>query len=283
MSAHAGLQTQTVTPPDAQSGQPSPRSPRVSIITVCFNSARTIRDAIESVLSQDYPDIEHVVIDGGSVDGTVQMLEEYRDRIAVLVSEPDRGIYDAMNKGLRLATGDVIGLLNSDDFYTDAAVVSDLVATMIGADAQAVFADLIYVDPSDVRRVRRYYDSGEWHPSKFRFGWMPAHPTLFVRSECYARAGLFSMDYQIAADFEMLVRLFHREAISYAYLDRPVVKMRVGGASMWGLRRSWRINREIVRACRANGIWTAMPLVLLKMPAKLMSVLMPGKRRQQRA
>lgn len=278
-----GLQTRTVTPSEARSGHVASRSPRVSIITVCFNSVRTIRDAIESVISQDYPDIEYLIIDGGSDDGTVQILEEYRDRIAVLVSEPDLGIYDAMNKGMRLATGDVVGLLNSDDFYTDAEAVSDLVAAMTRAETDAVFADLIFVDPANLGRARRYYDSGDWHPARFRFGWMPAHPTLFVRRECYARVGPFSMEYRVAADFEMLVRLFHRHAISYTYLERPVVKMRVGGASRWGLRRTWVINREIVRACRSNGIWTAMPLVLLKIPAKLMSILIPSKRRKRRA
>jgi glycosyltransferase involved in cell wall biosynthesis len=255
-------------------------SPSVSIITVCLNSARTIRDAIESVLSQDYPGIEYIVIDGGSIDGTVEIVEQYRERIAVFISEPDRGIYDAMNKGIRLATGDVVGLLNSDDFYTDASAVSDLIAAMTRAEADAVYADLIYVDPLDVGRARRYYDSGRWNPSRFRFGWMPAHPTLFVRRECYARVGLFSMDYRIAADFEMLVRLFHRGRASYTHLERPVVKMRAGGASMWGLRRSWRINREIVSACRANGIWTMLPLVLLKIPIKLLGVFFPTKQRR---
>jgi glycosyltransferase involved in cell wall biosynthesis len=274
----AGLRTRTVTPSDAPSGQLSPRSPKVSIITVCFNSVRTIRDTIESVLSQDYHPIEYIVVDGGSTDGTVEIIRQYQDRIDTFVSEPDRGIYDAMNKGIGLATGDVVGMLNSDDFYTDPRVVSDLIAAMGRAGVDAVFADLVYVDASDLGRVRRYYDSSGWHPGRFRFGWMPAHPTLFVRRESYARCGSFSLDYRIAADFEMLVRLFHRGATTYTYVQRAVVKMRVGGVSTRGLWHSWIINREIVRACRANGIWTTLPVVLLKIPAKLLGVLFPNRR-----
>lgn len=253
----------------AQPLQPS----KVSIITVCFNSSATIRETIESVLSQDYSAIEYIIVDGGSTDGTVAIIQEYRDRIQAFVSEPDRGIYDAMNKGIRLATGAIVGMLNSDDIYVDSHVVTELVGAMEQADVDAVFADLLYVDKVDTARVRRYYDSSRWKPSRFRFGWMPAHPTLLIKRERYAGCGLFSLDYRIAADFEMLVRLFHRDRATYTHVGRPVVKMRAGGISTRGLRHSWIINREIVRACRANGIWTTLPLVLLKTPAKLLGLL----------
>jgi glycosyltransferase involved in cell wall biosynthesis len=252
--------------------QPS-QAAKVSIITVCFNSSRTIRDAIESVLSQDYSPIEYIVVDGGSTDGTAEIIRQYGSRIRTFVCEPDKGIYDAMNKGIGLATGEIVGFLNSDDFYIDSHVVTDLVGAMERNSVDAVFADLIYVDKSDVGRIRRYYDSSRWNPKRFRFGWMPAHPTLLVKRECYVRCGLFSLGYQIAADFEMLVRLFHRGRATYTYVRRPVVKMRAGGTSTRGFRHSWIINREIVRACRANGIWTALPLVLLKLPFKLQEVL----------
>jgi len=254
---------------------------KVSIITVCFNSCRTIRDTIESVLAQDYGAIEYIIVDGGSTDGTLEVIQEYRERISTLVSEPDRGIYDAMNKGIDLATGEIVGMLNSDDFYIDEKVVTDLVGAMRRDGVEAVFADLIYVDKLDVGRVRRYYDSSRWTPGRFRFGWMPAHPTFFVKRECYLRCGRFSLAYRIAADFEMLVRLLHRGGVTYSYVARPVVKMRAGGTSTRGLRHSWIMNREIVRACRANGIWTTLPLVLLKIPAKLHGVLFrngPGRR-----
>lgn len=242
----------------------------MSIITVCFNSAATIREAIESVLAQDYPRIEYIVVDGGSTDGTTDIVREYGSRISILVSEPDRGIYDAMNKGIRLASGDIVGMLNSDDAYVDSHVVSDLLRAMEESGTDSVFADVLFVDPKNDRRVVRYYSSARWSPRKFRFGWMPAHPSLLVKRECYGRCGLFSLDYRIAADFEMLVRLLHRNGATYAYVARPVVKMRHGGASTRGALRSLRVNREIVKACRANGIWTTLPLMLLKVPQKLL-------------
>jgi glycosyltransferase involved in cell wall biosynthesis len=244
--------------------------PTVSIITVCFNSAKTIRQTIDSVLMQDYPTMQYIVVDGGSVDGTVEIVREYKEQIDVFICEPDRGIYDAMNKGIRAATGDVVGMLNSDDFYADAHAVSELMNALCDRDVEAVFADLVYVDQTDSRLVRRYYDSGRWRPSRFRFGWMPAHPTFFIKRKWYERYGLFSLDYRIAADFEMLVRLLHTGRASYTHVGRPIVRMRVGGTSTSGLRHSLLLNREIVRACRANGIWTTLPLVLLKIPAKLL-------------
>lgn len=254
------------------------RRPVVSIVTVSFNSAATIRDTIESVLAQDYGSIQYLVIDGGSTDGTLDVLARYRDRIDVLVSEPDRGIYDAMNKGIRLATGELVGLLNSDDCYADSRAISDLVATLNAAGTDSVFADLVYVDAANLQEVRRYFDSSRWSPQRFRFGLMPAHPTFFIRREWYERCGLHSLDYRIASDFEMLVRLLYRGRATYAHLARPIVRMRIGGASTRGLRSSWLLNREMVRACRAHGIWTGLPLFLLKVPMKLLETV--GARRR---
>jgi glycosyltransferase involved in cell wall biosynthesis len=248
----------------------NPAQPSLSIIAVCFNSVATIRDAIDSVLSQDYPGIEYIVIDGGSTDGTVDVIRSYGSRIDSYVSERDRGIYDAMNKGLELARGDVVGMLNSDDIYSDSKVVSSLMAAMTAAQADSVFADVVYVDRSDPSREVRYYDSGRWRPSRFRYGLMPAHPTFFVRRELYSRVGRFSVDYRIAGDFEMLVRILYCARASYVHVPRPVVRMRRGGISTRGIRPLWLLNREIVRACRSNGLWTALPLVLLKIPLKLL-------------
>lgn len=230
----------------------------------------TIRDAIDSVLSQDYPGIEYIIIDGGSTDGTGEVVRGYGSRIDFFVSERDRGIYDAMNKGLARARGDVIGMLNADDVYSDSQVVSVLMAAMTAARTDAVFADVVYVDPSDLSREVRYYDSGRWRPARFRYGLMPAHPTFFVKRELYARVGAFSPDFRIAGDYEMLVRILYRARASYVHVPRPVVRMRTGGVSTRSLRQSWLLNREIVRACRANGIWTALPVVLLKIPLKLL-------------
>ena len=246
--------------------------PKVSLITVCYNSAATIRRTIESVLSQQYSSIEYIIIDGGSTDGTVEIVREFGDRIAVFISERDRGIYDAMNKGIARASGEVVGLLNSDDVYADARAVGDLMTAMSQAGSDSVFADLVYVDEQEPGRVRRYYDCSRWNPGRFRFGWMPAHPTFFIKRAWYERCGLFSLDYRIAADFEMLVRLLHVGGATYTHLARPVVRMQIGGASTRGLRSSWLLNREIVKACRAHGIWTILPLVLLKIPAKLLEL-----------
>jgi glycosyltransferase involved in cell wall biosynthesis len=242
---------------------------KVSIITVCFNSAKTIRDTIESVLFQDYPDIEYIVIDGGSNDQTLEVVKEYADRIAVIVSEKDHGIYDAMNKGIALANGDIVGMLNSDDVYINKHAVSDLMRKMRDAKVDSVFADLVIVDPDNIDKVIRYYDSSYFTPNKFKYGWMPAHPTFFVKKALYDKVGPYSLDYQISADYEMLIRLLWVQKASYAYLQKPIVRMRYGGTSTADLSRNLLLNREIVRACRANGIYTNLFLVLLKIPAKL--------------
>ena len=247
--------------------------PKVSIITVCFNSTKTIRDTIESVISQDYPNIEYIIIDGGSSDETVAIVKEYADRIAVIVSESDRGIYDAMNKGVALASGDIVGMLNSDDVYMNEHAVSELMKTMQDARTDSVFADLVIVDPIDLGKILRYYDSSYFTPSKFRFGWMPAHPTFFVKKGLYDKVGPYSLDYKISADYEMLIRLLWVEKATYTYLPKPVVKMRHGGASTSGLGRNWLLNKEIVKACKANGIYTNMAILALKIPRKLLSLL----------
>ena len=242
---------------------------KVSIITVCFNSATTIRDTIESVLTQNYPNIEYIIVDGASNDGTMDIVKHYQDRIDAVISEPDMGIYDAMNKGIRIATGDVVALLNSDDLYIDETSVRQLIECMEHANTDTVFADLVMVDPRDTDRIVRYYDSSTFHPGRLRYGWLPAHPTLLVKRELYMRWGGYSLEYQIASDYEMMVRLFYVANASYAYLPKVVVKMRAGGTSTGGLRNSWILNNEIVSACRANDHDTSLLRVLLKVPAKL--------------
>ena len=242
---------------------------KVSIITVSFNSAKTIADTIESVLSQDFSQIEYIIVDGGSSDGTVEIIKQYQDRINHWVSEKDRGMYDAMNKGIALATGDVIGILNSDDVYINTHVVSELIELMQAKRAQVVFADLILVDQDHPQKVLRYYDSSYFHPNKFKYGWMPAHPTVFVKRELYEAVGKFSTTYQIAADYEMLIRILAIQRARYAYLPKPIVRMRSGGASTASLSRNWILNQEIVRACKENGIYSNMAMLLLKLPFKL--------------
>ena len=250
---------------------------KVSIITVSFNSAKTIADTIDSVLSQDFPDIEYIIVDGCSTDGTVDIIRQNENRISQWISEKDQGMYDAMNKGIAMATGDVIGILNSDDVYMNAHVISDLMRLMHSQNTEVVFADLILVDSSNQNKVLRYYDSGRFHPNKFKYGWMPAHPTVFVKRELYQRVGKFSTTYQIAADYEMLIRMLAIEKASYAYFPKPVVRMRAGGASTSGISRNWILNQEIIRACKENGIYTNLFMLLLKVPAKLWGRFFPKR------
>ena len=242
---------------------------KVSIITVCFNSALTLRDTIDSVLSQDHKDIEYIIIDGGSTDGTTAIIQEYGLAITKWVSEPDRGIYDAMNKGIGMASGDVIGFLNSDDMYMNQSSISQLIHKMNEEHADCVFADLIYVDSKKINRVLRYYNSGHFKPSRFQFGWMPAHPTFLAKKTIYDRVGIFSLQYKIAADYELLIRILWKDRAKYAYLPKPVVKMRAGGISTAGLSHSLLLNQENVMACRAHGIKTNLVKILLKFPWKL--------------
>lgn len=255
----------------------------VSIITVCFNSVNTIRETIESVISQDYPELEYIVIDGGSSDGTIRILKEYESKITKIISEPDQGIYDAMNKGISYATGAVIGMLNSDDIYINSSAVSDLIGAMNAQNTDSVFADLVVVDQNNLSIVKRYYDSSCFSPDKFRYGWMPAHPTFFVKRSIYDAVGLFSLDYKIAADYEMLIRILWVRKCTYAYLSKPVIKMRYGGTSNSGVYQSWLLNLEIVKACRQNGIQTMMPLLIMKLPKKLLGLMVGRYNKKGRA
>jgi glycosyltransferase involved in cell wall biosynthesis len=243
---------------------------RVSVITVCFNSAATIRDTIESVLTQDYKDIEYIIIDGGSTDQTLQIVSEYKHCISKFITEPDRGIYDAMNKGIRLASGDVVGMLNSDDVYISETAISELMGAMNSSGADAVYADLIIVDPVRTDKVLRYYSSKHFTIAKFRYGWMPAHPTFFVKKSAYDVAGLFSTTFRIAADFDMLLRLLLVHKVSSIYYPKSIVRMRAGGISTSGLINKIKLNLEIIQSCRSNGVHTNTFLIASKLPRKLL-------------
>ncbi|MDY6823773.1 MAG: glycosyltransferase family 2 protein [Thermodesulfobacteriota bacterium] len=249
---------------------------KVSIITVCFNSAATIRDTIESVLFQDYPDIEYIIVDGASQDRTLDIVDEYRNRIATVISEPDNGIYDAMNKGIQAATGDIVGILNSDDFYADDQVIGEVVAEFVISNVDSVYADLAIVSRDD-KKYLRYYGSEKFTIKHIRFGWMIPHPTFFVKRKYYEKFGLYKTNYRVAADFELLTRFLWREKISHKRLPKCIIKMRHGGISSHGLWWRFHQNLEIVRACRENGIRTNIFIVLLKTPFKLLEYLGPTK------
>jgi len=247
---------------------------KISIITVCVNSAATIRHTLESVLAQDYADLEYIVVDGGSSDGTLDIIRDYGNRIDKLISGPDKGIYDAINKGLAAATGDVIGILHADDIFESANVLSAVARAFASAPlADMVCGDVIFVRPDDVGRVVRYYGSRHFRPWKLRFGWMPPHPGTFIRRSAYGSIGPYALDLKIAADYEMFVKAFLVHRLRFARMDRILVRMRAGGLSTSGLGSSIRLNREIVTACRRNGIYTNIFLVLMKTPFKLMELI----------
>ncbi|WP_455621156.1 glycosyltransferase family 2 protein [Parabacteroides sp.] len=230
---------------------------KVSVITVTWNSAATLRDTLESVLAQTYPDIEHIVVDGGSTDGTMELIRAYEalyvGRLRY-ISEPDRGIYDAMNKGIGMASGEVVGILNSDDFYTSNDTVERLVDELVGCGVDAVYGDVHFVDDKDLTKCVRYYSSESFRRWKMRFGFMPAHPSFYCRKEVYERFGLFSTSYKVAADFENLLRLIYVGKISIQYVPKDCVTMRTGGASTSGLASHRQILADHVRAYRENQV-----------------------------
>jgi glycosyltransferase involved in cell wall biosynthesis len=227
---------------------------KISIITVSFNSAKTIEQTIQSVLSQRYSNVEYIIIDGASQDETLSIIDKYRNKIAVLLSEKDSGIYNAMNKGLKRVTGDIIGILNSDDFYADENVLGDIAQLFEQGKADAVYADLQYVDANDTRKIKRHWKSGKYKPGNFLFGWMPPHPTFFVRKEVYEKYGLFNENLRSAADYELMLRFIHKYQISLDYLPRIIVKMRSGGQSNVTAKNRIKANLEDRKAWELNGL-----------------------------
>lgn len=242
---------------------------KVSIITVVLNNAEYIEACIQSVINQDYENIEYIVIDGGSTDGTIDVIKKYEDKITVWISEPDDGMYYAINKGIDMSSGDIIGMLHSDDLYIDAHVISNVVRKFGKDNVDSVYADLVYVERNNLSNVVRYYDSSVFRISKFAYGWMPAHPSCFIRKNVYAKYGLYKTDYIIAADYELLVRFYAKHRVSYSYLPKVIVKMRSGGLSTRNFKSNVILNGEIVRACRENGIETNMFKVYSKYFVKL--------------
>lgn len=240
---------------------------KISIVTVSFNSAKTIASTLRSVAEQDYPFIEHIVVDGGSTDGTGAIVREF-PHVAHFVSEPDEGIYDGMNKGVELASGDIVGILNSDDFYPHQSVLS-LVATAFTEEYDSLIGDIVFVSESNLAKQVRVYSAKGWRPEKFAKGFMPPHPGFFVRRKHYLDLGLYQTDYKICADYELLIRFLHTNRLSYRYLPEVLVHMRTGGVSNNSIKSRWLLNKEVVRACRSNGLSTSMARLSLKYLKKI--------------
>ncbi len=226
---------------------------KISIITVCLNSVEAIEDTIKSVLSQNYNDIEYIVIDGGSTDGTLDILKKYRDQIHKYISKSDKGVYDAMNKGINLSTGDVIAFLNSDDLYADQDIVSEMVEFIQSNSLDAAYGDVVYVKQDNVNQVVRFWKTGEYIKDSFRHGWVIPHPAFFCRRKYFEQYGYFESGFKIAADFELMLRFIEKHRIKVGYLPKVIVKMRAGGKANV-LRGIIRGNWEIIRSFRLNNL-----------------------------
>ena len=226
---------------------------KISIITVCFNIAETIEDTIKSVLSQDYKDIEHIVVDGGSTDGTLDIIKGYKNNIAKVISEPDNGIYDAMNKGLSSSTGGIVATLNGDDVYADQTTVGRMAEFIQQNGLDAAYGDLIYFDHHDSEHVKRFWKAGPYKRGAFCRGWVIPHPTFFCRKDIYKKFGYFNDTLQIAADFELMLRLVEKHQIKIGYMEKVIVKMGTGGKANV-LRGMIQGNKEIIKSFHLNGL-----------------------------
>jgi glycosyltransferase involved in cell wall biosynthesis len=245
---------------------------KVSIITATYNSASTIRDTLESVAKQTYSNIEHIIIDGLSKDNTLDIVKEY-PHVEKVISEKDKGIYDAMNKGIRAATGDVVGILNSDDFYPHNNILKKVTEEFRTKKVNAIIGDILFVSPNNIKKVVRYYSAKRWKPSKFVKGYMPPHPSFFVYKKFYEQLGVYQIDYKIAADYELLIRFLATNQLSYSYIPEAIVHMRAGGVSNESIKSRYVLNQEIVRACKENGLNTNMLILSLKYVNKIFEYL----------
>jgi len=249
---------------------------KVTLITATYNSAATIRDTLDCIAAQDYPDIEHLIIDGVSKDATLAIVAEY-PHVARVICEPDKGLYDAMNKGVQAASGEVIGILNSDDFYPHPQVISRVVALMEKTGADALYADLDYVDAENTDVIVRSWKSQPYHQRLFQQGWMPPHPTFFVRRGVYEQYGGFNTQLRFAADYELMLRFLLRHGVSVCYLPEVVTKMRMGGLSNAAWKNRLKANREDREAWRLNGLQPRWYTIVLKPLRKIGQFLPWGK------
>ena len=228
---------------------------KISIITVCYNSEKTIKKTIESVLNQEYNDIEYIIVDGGSSDNTVDIIKEYGDKISNFISEKDNGIYDAINKGILMANGDIVGILNSDDVFNETSIITDIISKFnSNQNLDSVIGDIIFINSKG--KTHRHYSASNWTPSKFSWGIMPPHPTFYCKRNLFFKHGLYRQDLKIAADYELLIRFLLVNKMSYEYIPKILVKMSLGGVSTKNLFSNLKINKEVLYACKLNNIDT---------------------------
>jgi glycosyltransferase involved in cell wall biosynthesis len=243
-------------------------STKISIVTVTRNSAATIEDTILSVAGQSYQYFEHIIIDGASTDGTLDIINKHIGNFSKLVSEPDAGIYDAMNKGIRLATGDVVGFLNADDVYSDSNVLDAIANSFENTAVSACFGDLVYMDES-LSKLVRYWKSQSYQDGLFEKGWMPAHPTFFVRRNVFERYGDFDLTFQLQSDFDLTMRFLSICKIQSIYLPKVLVKMRVGGATNRSITNIIKGNIEAYQICRKNGLKVSHLFIIMKILSRV--------------
>jgi glycosyltransferase involved in cell wall biosynthesis len=241
---------------------------KISIITVSFNARAKIKHCIESVLAQSYSNIEYIIIDGGSTDGTSQVIDQYKQHIDFFVSEPDKGIYDAMNKGIALATGDIVGTLNADDVFADTGVLDDIAESFKLSGADIVYGNLIYIKPNG--GVLRKWDSGRYKDGNFNWGWMPPHPTFYCKRQLFKRFGLYDPEFGTAGDYELMLRFIHLNKVTPFYLDRIIVNMGTGGVSNFSYRNrvlAWGFD---LKAMGKNGVMFPLFAIVLKPCRKIL-------------
>jgi glycosyltransferase len=241
---------------------------KVSLITTCYNREKTIRDAIESVLSQDYPDIEYIVVDGASTDNSLTIINQYNTRIVSIISEPDSGMYEAINKGLRIATGDVIGLLHSDDFLFAPNTISHIVDRFAQLDCDLVYGNGLFVDAENIHKIVRNWISGNYGKSKIHWGWLPLHPTVYIRKTCIDRIGMYDERFQISADSDFLIRCLYKENLAVSYLNEYIVRMRMGGlsTSISKQMKKWKEDLFLYRSHGFNPYIALTGKILSKIP-----------------
>lgn len=251
---------------------------KLTLITACYNSVATLPTAIESVLAQKGVEVEYIVVDGGSKDGTVDVIKEYSTRSTCstcfkYISEHDHGMYDAINKGIKMATGDIVGILNADDMFESPDTLAHI-ASAFAADVDAVYADIRFVK-DDLKTTSRYYSAKHWAPWMLQWGKMPPHPSVYIRRELFDKLGLYKLGYDIAADYELLIRYLRKAGVKTRYLHECVVRMRMGGKSTRGWQSFMTLNKEIVRGNRENGYICCFPMLLPKYMFKIFEFILP--------